>query len=238
MTSTTDRGHRGARQKPSALVQQHLRDMIFSGSFRPGEWMRLQDIAAEFEISTTPVREAVAVLIDEGLLEARTRKGITVLPLSADDLGESYYLTGVVSGRLAERAAERISLTDLKKVEELYAEMTASPDGAVFERAHSSFHRIIDTAAESRYLRTMFRVVTRNIPLSEWYRVVEDWPHVSEQAHSEILDALKLRDPAAASEAAIRHAELGREQFLSSLRAKGVFARPDPASDDRAATGS
>src|SRR5262245_51986275 len=116
MTTTILRDEFRGREKPSALIQQYLRDMIFSGKFRPGDWLRLEDIGAEYGVSTTPVREAIAVLVDEGLLEARTRKGITVLPFSSDDVLESYHLTGVVSGRIAERAALRMSPATIEEI--------------------------------------------------------------------------------------------------------------------------
>ena len=57
----------------SALVES-IRDEIIQGHFRPGEWLRLEEIAERYTVSTMPVREALRQLEAEGLVKILPRR--------------------------------------------------------------------------------------------------------------------------------------------------------------------
>ena len=64
------------------LIEQ-LKQEIFSGMLKPGDQLGEADLAARFNVSRTPIREAVRSLVDNGLLETRSRKGAIVRMLNA-----------------------------------------------------------------------------------------------------------------------------------------------------------
>ena len=67
-----------------------LRDEIIRGDFVPGQYLRLEEIASRFDVSTMPVREALRDLEAEGLVTIFPHRGAIVTELSADELQDIY----------------------------------------------------------------------------------------------------------------------------------------------------
>lgn len=84
---------------------QELRERIFSGELSAGSDHLESELANLLDMSRTPVREAVLTLESQGLLELRPRKGVRILPLSPDDMGEIYDVLTELEGLSAEQAA-------------------------------------------------------------------------------------------------------------------------------------
>jgi DNA-binding GntR family transcriptional regulator len=97
---------------------ESLRHTLIAGELKPGERVRQEEIADRLGLSLAPVREALAVLEQEGQLTYQPRRGYFVTELDLADLREIYGLREVVEGRAArgalplldEDAHERISL--------------------------------------------------------------------------------------------------------------------------------
>lgn len=78
------------RRDPFGLALGHLRRQLATGAFWPGQALIIQDLALDLKLSPTPVREALARLAGEGLIEARQRGGYRVCSLDAVDLADLY----------------------------------------------------------------------------------------------------------------------------------------------------
>src|SRR5512139_3404364 len=100
-------------------VVAHLRDRIMSGELRPGERIRLEDVAEQLGVSITPVREALLTLRGYDMVELQPRRGYVVAPLSRQDILDVFALQAHIAGDLAERIAERVTPAEL-------AELTAT----------------------------------------------------------------------------------------------------------------
>jgi len=77
------------RTVKDALVE-NLRDEIIRGDLVPGQYLRLEEIAPRFDVSTMPVREALRDLEAEGLVTIFPHRGAIVTQLSADELQDIY----------------------------------------------------------------------------------------------------------------------------------------------------
>jgi DNA-binding GntR family transcriptional regulator len=77
------------RTVKSALVE-NLRDEILLGELVPGQHVRLEEIAARYDVSTMPVREALRDLESEGLVTIFPHRGAVVTQLSIEDLLDIY----------------------------------------------------------------------------------------------------------------------------------------------------
>src|SRR4030095_12951014 len=69
-----------------------LHDKIVSGKYKPGEWLRQDDIATQLGVSMTPVREAFDLLVASGLAERVAYRGVRVREISTKDIVEAYGL--------------------------------------------------------------------------------------------------------------------------------------------------
>ena len=78
-----------------------LHEKIISGTYKPGDWLRQDDIATQLGVSMTPVREALDLLVSAGLAERVPYRGVRVREMSTKDVVEAYGL------RLDPRSAHR-----------------------------------------------------------------------------------------------------------------------------------
>jgi DNA-binding GntR family transcriptional regulator len=95
--------------KPLSNTQRavrELRRMILSGELAAGTDHLESELAATLGMSRTPVREAALMLESRGLLEMRPRKGVRILPVSPEDMGEIYDILTELESLAAQRAAE------------------------------------------------------------------------------------------------------------------------------------
>lgn len=83
------------RTVKSSLTES-LRDEILLGELMPGQSLRLEEVAGRFEVSTTPVREALRELESEGLVTIFPHRGAVVTKLSSDDLKDIYDIRAVL----------------------------------------------------------------------------------------------------------------------------------------------
>src|SRR6187402_2358338 len=76
----------------SVLAAEALRSMILSGELLPGDRLPENHLTAQLGVSRSPLREAMAVLEQEGLIVQAPRRGAIVAPLTAHDIYEIYTL--------------------------------------------------------------------------------------------------------------------------------------------------
>ena len=105
-------------------AQMALRDLILSGSLRPGERISELQAVEITSVSRTPVRLALVRLEDEGLLQAIPSGGFMVKAFSERDILDSIELRGTLEGLAARFAAERgASARSLEPLKECLADL-------------------------------------------------------------------------------------------------------------------
>lgn len=113
------------RRKLGDEAARYLRNELLTGSYRPGQRLRIEELAARFGLSTMPVREALVTLANEGLLESAPHRVFTVPGVSADDIAGVFKLHARVSGVLAARAAAHSDATFRAELQELQPAVVA-----------------------------------------------------------------------------------------------------------------
>ncbi|MGE0170410.1 GntR family transcriptional regulator [Nocardioides sp.] len=182
--------------KVSDRIAARLRDEIVAGKLRPGERLRLVALADRLGVSTTPVREALAVLERQGLVEGRAHRGFRVNELTPRDVADAYALSAFMQRRLAERAVERLSDMEIKQIEELDERMRAASErGAVVEASdlNHEIHRRIGLAGNSQFLLRFLRETTPFVTRRHWPDL-PGWDDQRKQGHVLILQALRDRN--------------------------------------------
>lgn len=118
-------------EKPLTLrerIVEFIKDAIVSGTLKPGERVPEQEIAESFGISRTPIREAFRQLESEGFITVTPRKGAVVSPITDKDVSEFYAIKSLLEGYAARTACEKLSVKEIKKLENLNSQMSKYAD--------------------------------------------------------------------------------------------------------------
>ena len=146
-----------------------LRAEILDGTRAAGARLREDTLADELGLSRTPVREALARLGTEGLVEHLAHRGARVASWSVEDLEETFDLRAVLEGLGARRAAGRATAADVACLRELCTRMEATiPPGAprdldALTSLNSRFHHELLRIAGSPRLEAMVDAVIHEI---------------------------------------------------------------------------
>jgi DNA-binding GntR family transcriptional regulator len=205
-------------------VARFVRKRIFDRTYAAGEYVRLDQLAAELGVSVTPVREALFELKAEGLLAQQPRRGFVVLPVTGRDLTDVSNVQAHIGGELAARAAVNITeeqLRDLEKIQAQLEEAYAGDDDERAVRLNHEFHRAINVAADSPKLAQLMSQITRYAPESV-FPTIAGWPEKSIEHHRRLLAALELRDENLARTAMSEHLAAGAAPLIDHLTQRGV----------------
>ena len=123
-----DRIYPAAEELVQHLVES-ISAKIFNGAYAPGQKLRQETLAEEYDVSRTPVREAFRQLETKGLIVQQPRYGATVVAPTLKDIGANYWLRGELEGMAAELAARWISDADLQRLQAAHAECAEAVAG-------------------------------------------------------------------------------------------------------------
>lgn len=125
-TSASVRSNAIAHRSVHEAVADGLREMILSGQLKPGDWLRQDEMAEAFGVSTMPVREALRQLQAEGLVTLHRRRGAAVASLSVAELDEVYRIREALETLAVEWAAENIEHIPIETLDSLIGEIEAA----------------------------------------------------------------------------------------------------------------
>ena len=190
------------------VVRDRLRSAILAGELAPGTRLSVPELARKLGVSRSPVREAVLLLVGEGLAVEHTRRGVEVARLELADLLELYELRGVMESLAARQAAGRMSSTDLTALRGvLDAQGTAVfGDPRQFRELDARFHQIIVDSCGNTRLQRHAQLLAREMNLARPL-LVDDSQHLSRshEEHRAVERALRQRDGPAAEQAMREH---------------------------------
>lgn len=196
-----------ARPQLSDEAAAYVRELVLTGQLRSGQFVRVDRIAEELEMSVTPVREGLLALRGEGFLELAPRRGFVVAELTEDDVRDMFWVQARLAGELAARATERLDAEQLDVLVELQGRINAAlerGDLDEVEQCNHAFHRTINLAARSPKLSWFLRTATRYVP-NRFYHRIGGWPDASRHDHTSVLDALRNKDAEAVRRAMEEH---------------------------------
>ncbi len=209
-------------------IYQQLKSEIIHGTFQPGEAINEKVLAIRYRGSRTPVREAIMRLQQESLLRLVPQKGYFVSHLTIHELNEMYEYRAELEGFCAEVAARRWADAALiERLTKLARIQYKSGDRNSYERfieADTEFH--IGIARLSRN-RLLVRAVTEvRCQMERLMFAAIDIGYYGElpaREHTDIVEAIRRRDPRAARQAMHNHIVGSKEKVM--LLAAGSPAR-------------
>ncbi len=202
----------------SELVYRRLREDIIAGRLAPGTRLVELNIAADFGVSRTPVREALKRLTAEKLVLSDPTRGVIVHAPDASEIEDVFVVREALDALAARLAAHRITPSELARLRVIVDAMRRAIRAGRREQvvlANQRFHDVIYAAAGNEMLarvasdlRDFVRRFT-TLPFASPDRV----EHVLAE-HEAILEALAAHDPEAAEAASRRHLEAAREYLI------------------------
>ena len=191
--------------RPSSLheeVATRLRNMVFDRQLAPGQWVDELALARDWQISRTPLREALKVLAAEGLVVPVPRQGCRVAEMSEDDADQLLPVMALLEGRCAYEAVRKASEADVRRLQRLHEQLekhAATKDVDGYYRADHEFHSAVQELAGNRWLDRATGDLRRFVRLLRGRQL--NWPgriEASINEHRVLLDAIVQRDAARA----------------------------------------
>lgn len=192
-------------------VAAELRQGILTGAYPPGARFRQEQLADEFDVSRTPIREAMRILEREALVVTDDRSGAArVVERDPESLIAAYELREVLDG-LAARLATTVcsdglaeQLTEALGEQDQILHQDWSPDA--WTRANTRFHGLLVDAANNPYLQSLepFLSMTSQVfrPMSVLGR---DRALTAYDEHQQIADTVLAGDVEGAERLARAH---------------------------------
>jgi DNA-binding GntR family transcriptional regulator len=189
-------------------AMQAIKQRILRGELLPGEQLRQEKLAAELGISRVPLREALLILANQGLLDHGTQQGFVVARRSRSEFAQIHFMLDVLERELLRTLVWPDDET-LDYLRTLNAKMTAlvdTPDWFEIVELNHEFHRVLwDLSAENLISREVQRIwpladayIARGYSSPEHRRAAVDF-------HEQIIAAIVRRDNAALQQVSAAH---------------------------------
>jgi len=192
-----------------------LHEKIISGTYKPGDWLRQDDIATQLGVSMTPVREAFDLLVSAGLAERVPYRGVRVREMSTKDVVEAYGLRLFLEAMIAQEAARKITREQVAALERTLDEMKkheSLKDVSSERKSSREFHSAIAVATRNDLLIKLYEVVSNAFPDWLLYEALFRHPELladsmmsTYKEHVAIVNALKKGDADRAAQESIAH---------------------------------
>ncbi|RVJ68923.1 GntR family transcriptional regulator [Sinorhizobium medicae] len=192
--------YRLQRQSLPELLAESLRERILNGEFKEGEPLIQEAIAAEYECSRMPVREAFRQLEAAGLIVTKIHKGAVVTTLPAEQIMELFELRAMLESDILIHSLDRMSAEDLAQSEEILEQLENAYDKREIAKVGAlnwGFHRSLYVPANR--LQTLQIIQGINVQTDRYIRLQLLLTSAFDDAkrdHRRILYMCKNRDAA------------------------------------------
>ncbi|WP_018467127.1 GntR family transcriptional regulator [Calidithermus timidus] len=192
-----------------------LRRAILGRKLPPGRKLVVRVLAEELGLSPTPIKEALAALEREGLVQAIPHRGYFVSNPSPEDIREIYSLREVLEGLAARLAVENNGKTLPKKLEKILAQQRKAAQASDLEAYGDldlEFHKTLWEASRNKRLLAVAETIDGQIRLLiNSSAVIPGRLPLSLAEHEAVLEAVSRHDAEGAEAAMRAHVQRARE---------------------------
>lgn len=179
-----------------SMVTAGLRDAIVSGVVKEGQALRQVDIAEQFGVSKSPVREALRQLEGEGLVTFHAHRGAVVAELSCEEMLEGSEIRIALETLALKKAVPNQTEDDLRRAEDILDLIDREADVTLrWGELNRRFHAVLYTPADRPNLLELIRV--QQARFDRYVRVfltVADYAVRGQEEHRQLLAACKRGD--------------------------------------------
>lgn len=216
-------GGRRNHQSLKEMASDYIREGIVSARFGPRAKVDQDQIAEELGISRLPIREALVELAARGFVESIPRRGAFVVKLEIQDVEDHFEVVSLLFALTARRAADHITVEQLRGLQKLHTEITTTQDLANQLALTYEFYRAINRVGTSERLLLTLRFLAFALP-NDFYFSTSRWPATETVYRERVLTALENRDAHAAAKAAEEHFRTCAKVTIDELRSGGYWS--------------
>jgi len=225
-----------------------LRDAIIEGEFEEGSRLSERLLCERLRVSRSPLREALKTIAAEGLIELLPNRGARVVQLSIEQLRDTYSVVVILEFAAARLACERATKLQLAELGELHFRMTKyrlQGNYREYFKTNLQIHEKIVEASGNPALLETYRAVSGRIrrsrffshqsanPDGKGYQLLDESFSRASDAHEQIFEALRARDPDLVETLIRRHYSAKRNlSRLEDSRTIAANARDEEPDDD------
>lgn len=201
-------------------VYDNIRADILACELAPGARIHENDLAARYDVSKSPVRDALLRLQVEGLIEVLPRKGYRVHPISIHDVGELYEMRLMLEKACVRRAIDEASSAALAVLDGFRTTNHAG-DLAAWVRYNRQFHRAVaDAGGNDRLAKAAAEVIDQFDRLTFVGVATVATDGASDRLvaeHGALIDAIQARDKGRANRLITDHIKQSRKRVFAVL---------------------
>ena len=193
-----------------------LRSEIILGHRKPGERMAVDDLKARFGTSVTPVRDALQMLNQEGLITIKPRSGYFITRITLKALHDMLELREILEVAAVERAAAIISDAQLAALKHVHAGYTGDDDKAYtrYTDENRRFHYLLALASDNQELALALRCLHDRLAR---FMVIRKAGEKLEDIHALLIDRLAAHDVTGAKKAILEEVRNSRLAILDRI---------------------
>ena len=209
-----------ARRRLADEVYEQLIDAIMRREIGPEDRLVQEKLAAELQISRTPVREALMRLEQDGVLEVSNRGSYRLYQMNDAEVRELYQARAAIEGQAARILASRNDPDIVAALREtvMHEEDIGEPTAEAYFEANRNIHRRFVELSENRFLLEMFDMIWGKAMAFHLFAAIENVELAkSLGAHMALVDAVESGDKAAALEVFTDHIQDGFDLQMEGL---------------------
>jgi DNA-binding GntR family transcriptional regulator len=185
------------------VLRDQIEEDIVTGALAPGERLDEQSLATRFNVSRTPIREALAMLASADLVTLHPRRGAFVAALGVREIVERFEMMAAIEGMCGRLAARRITAVQRQELTDAHEDcrrQAATVDADAYYYANERFHNAIYDAAHNAFLAEQARALRRRLrPFRRLQLRLHGRVAASFAEHEAIMAAILEGDPDGAS---------------------------------------
>lgn len=210
------------RDVHSTAIAAELEAEIVSGQICAGSRLDEQSLTRRFGVSRTPVREALHTLVARSLAERLPYRGVVVVDITRERIEQMFEAMGEVEALCGRFAAERMTIGERGRLEELcksMADISADGDSEAYEAANTAFHAMIYSGTHNEDIEGLAETLRLKLaPFRKTQLKSFDRMARSNEEHTAIVTAILEKDAQAAERALRRHLVSAAREVLSRMK--------------------
>jgi len=201
--------------KASDKIREEIERSIKHGTLLPGDAINEAELASQYGVSRTPIREAMIQLQAQGMLTSLPRGGMLVAKMDVQQLLSLWELLAELEGVAARLACQRMTPDELEAIishHEQARQVVERDDMVAWQQSNLSFHELIYRATRNPYLRQeVLRMRTRTGFYRRHAFAALGKIRASYEQHRLVVEAFQKADPEAACIAMLMHMRPARD---------------------------